>query len=272
MKNNIITILFLILIILLAFFVLKIFYNVENTYTKITFFGVGKADSILIQSKSKNILIDTGEKSGKDKLIDKLKDLQVIEIDYLILTHPDKDHIGGASYIVENFNVDMVIQSPIEKNSKAQKRLNKVLKEYDTKNIKLKSDYKFVLENLNCKIYAPKKDYYKKTNDYSIVTLIEDGRFKYLFAADAEENRLKEIRDIDLSDITIYKLPHHGIANSMSQEIIEKISPKYGIITNDRGEDKVLEALEKENSQIIHVFERDVLFINDKGKLILNFE
>ena len=91
--------------------------NIENAPFEITFMNVGKADSIFLSIDDKNIMIDTGLNSTKDNVVSQLKEKNIDSIDYLILTHMDKDHIGGADAILNEFKVDNVIQADYSKDS-----------------------------------------------------------------------------------------------------------------------------------------------------------
>ena len=118
---------FIACVIVVGLFLIIPVLNYENEMTDIIVFGLGKADSILIKNKSQTILIDSGHKRDKKVLADKLRTLGIKKIDYMILTHPDKDHIGGASYLIDTFAVDTIIQGSYVKNSKDEARLKNSL-------------------------------------------------------------------------------------------------------------------------------------------------
>ena len=59
-------------------------------------FSVGKADALLIRTDDAAIMIDTGENGDGEELVAHLLMLGIDRLDLLILTHYDKDHIGGA--------------------------------------------------------------------------------------------------------------------------------------------------------------------------------
>lgn len=181
----------------------------------------------------------------------------------MILTHPDKDHIGGTSYILDEFQVKNLIQSKLDKATKGENRIKKSLEKKPVNNIILLEDYKFALEDLEVIIYAPMEESYKKSNNYSLVTLIKDRNLNYLFAGDAEKTLLKELIGKDLPTIDLYKVPHHGKWNSNSEEIIKKISPQISIITNNMGDEKLINALELENSKIFYAFDEDIFFYSN---------
>lgn len=251
---------FLLLALIAGFMIITPSIKNENITTDIVIFGVGDADSILIKNKSKTILIDTGLKQDGEVLGDKLRTLGIKTIDYLILTHPDKDHIGGASYILDHFQVETLIQSKLDKGTKGQIRIKESLDKNPVHQIRLIEDYTFALGDLEVTIYAPKQEFYKKDNDYSLVTLIKDRQLNYLFAGDAEKKLLKEMIHKELPVINIYKVPHHGRWNNSSEEMIQKISPEFSVITNDRADEKVIKALKGEGSKIFYAFDQDIYF------------
>lgn len=274
MRGNIMKIVSVLVILVLGFFVLRMLSSKDNTETetlegrtKIVFFGLGKADSIYIENSTKSILIDAGLKSNREELIEKLEDLNVERLDYVILTHADKDHIGSASYILDRFEIGEVVQSQNIKDSKREDRIEEVLQKKTIKNTRPTEDMEFLLGDLKVSIFVPKKDYYEKDNDYSLVTLIEDGNLNYLFAGDAEEELLYETLDLDLPQIDLYKVAHHGRENPNSDKLIKKISPKNSVITNSLGETEVATMLKLEGSKIKYVFDKDLECISDGREL-----
>ena len=71
--------------------------NVELTgdeQIQIHFFDVGQADSILLISNGKTMLIDAGTNKEGTTVVKDIKNLGIEKIDYLIGTHPHEDHIG----------------------------------------------------------------------------------------------------------------------------------------------------------------------------------
>jgi competence protein ComEC len=75
------------------------------------FIDVGQGDSILLQFKDKNILIDGGMPEMGSKVESHLRDQNVSSLNLVILTHPHDDHIGGLIKILEDFPVEEVIDN-----------------------------------------------------------------------------------------------------------------------------------------------------------------
>lgn len=267
MKSKFYKVSFLLFLSVLLLFIINTFIGSTTDGTKIVFFGMGDADSIYIENHNQTILIDAGLKSDHEKLISKLKALGVTNLDYLILTHPDKDHIGGASYVLDEFEVGELIQSAHFKDTKREARIAEVVEEKNIKNTIITKDRTFELGELKVAIISPEKSAYQTDNDYSLITMVEDGNLNYLFAGDAEADLTEELLERDFPPIDIYKVAHHGRKNEYSKAFIEKIAPQYAVITSFPTEDDVKGFLEAENAIVRYVYDKDLRFFSDGVKI-----
>ena len=237
------------IIILLIHYSYPFFLN--ETYVKVQ--DVGQGDSIIIHSNNCTILLDTGTSNDNNyslsanTTIPTLKKLGIKKIDYLLLSHGDKDHMGEAINLVENFKVEKVIFNCGEFNE-LEKDLIKVL---DKKKVKYYSCIK-ELNIDNNKLYFLQTKEYDNENDNSNVIYTELDGYKFMFMGDAgvevEEDLIEKY---NLQDIDVLKVGHHGSKTSSSKEFINSINPKYSIISvgkNNRyghPNDSVLDNLDK---------------------------
>ena len=237
------------IIILLIHYSYPFFLN--ETYVKVQ--DVGQGDSIIIHSNNCTILLDTGTSNDNNyslsanTTIPTLKKLGIKKIDYLLLSHGDKDHMGEAINLVENFKVEKVIFNCGEFNE-LEKDLIKVL---DKKKVKYYSCIK-ELNIDNNKLYFLQTKEYDNENDNSNVIYTELDGYKFMFMGDAgvevEEDLIEKY---NLQDIDDLKVGHHGSKTSSSKEFINSINPKYSIISvgkNNRyghPNDSVLDNLDK---------------------------
>ena len=85
----------------------------------VTFYDMGKADAALITAEDgSRILIDAGTNKGGKKLAERFAEEGIERLDAMIITHFDKDHVGGADKILESVSVARVIVPQYEKESK----------------------------------------------------------------------------------------------------------------------------------------------------------
>ena len=159
--------------------------------------------------------------------------------------HGDSDHLGGTINIIDNIEVGNVIFNCGEFNELEQD----IIKKLDKKNIKNYSCIKelnidkYKMQFLNTKIYNDE-------NDNSNVIYFNYEGYKFLFMGDAGIEKEKDIlKNYNLKDIDFIKIGHHGSNTSSSKYFIDKMNPKYSLISvgkNNRyghPKDEVLEIL-----------------------------
>ena len=218
----------------------------------VTFFDVGKADAILIQTDHSVVMIDTGTADVAEPLAEKLTDMGIMKIDLLILSHFDQDHVGGAATIIERIAVDKVLMTYESKESDEIDAFFAAVKQDNVSTREISKVTEFTLDGVSYTIIPPeKKDYGNDTsNDSSLVVRALFGETSYLFAGDVEKARIKELvkGGYDLS-ATVLKMPHHGGIEDNTEKLVTAVWPKYAVITSseDEPEDKetvkILEAL-----------------------------
>ena len=204
----------------------------ENLY--VHYIDVGQGDSMLIQVNNKNLLIDAGPKSDKNKLLNYLSSLNIDKFDYIIATHPHEDHIGNMADVINGYNVLNFYAPKIQSTTKTFEKMVEALK---SKNLKINvikkgTDTIDLGENTKVTVFSPTKDSYENLNNYSPVIKIEYGSTSFLFTGDAEKDVEKEILDNN-EDISadILKVGHHGSSTSTSENFLNKVNPSIGVIS-----------------------------------------
>lgn len=227
------------------------------------------ADSILMQDGELNILIDTGQKEDAEDIVANLKSKNISEIQCLILTHYDKDHIGGAEAIMDNFKVKNIIRPYYNKDEKGYRNLIDKIQE---KNIPTTIPVKisnYIIGDINLHVYPPLKKEYFDDNNYSLVTLATYKDVNMLFAGDAVKKRLEELSSIDWPKIDVYKVPHHGRESGNSKDIINKIKPEYAIVTSTDADAGIKDAFEENNTELLFTGNGTITFSSDGSKVVL---
>ncbi len=204
----------------------------------VLFLDVQQGDSAIVSLNNKVSLIDTGGivsygdseykyTISKNKIIPYLKSKGIRKIDNLILSHGDFDHVGEAKYLVENFKVDKVIFNCGSYND-LEKELIKVL---DKKEIEYQSCINVLnVDRTGLKFLQTKE--YDNENDNSNVIYTKINNYKFLFMGDAGiDKELDILNKYNISDIDVLKVGHHGSNTSSSEEFIDRMNPKYSIIS-----------------------------------------
>jgi competence protein ComEC len=245
---------------------------------KVHFIDVGQGDSILIQQDDKNMLIDTGSYAKADSTVSYLKKQNIKKLDYLVLTHPHEDHMGGAATVINTFEIGTIYMPKVTANTLSYKITVNTMKRKGLKAGEIWPGLSFKLGLADCRILGPINPVSGDLNTYSIVIMITFGSNKFLLTGDAqfsnEDDMIKSGFDIAAD---VLKVGHHGSYTSTSQSFLSRVNPKYAVISCGKGNDyghphKV--ALNKLKEGNIKVFRTDedgtVVITCDQGQF-LNF-
>ena len=220
----------------------------------------GQADCILLLSEQEVMLVDTGDLDNDytDKIINYLKDFNISKIDYLILTHADSDHIGGAPEIINEFEIGKCIMPDFVKTTKIYENTLNALSQNNVDCELPEPGSSFTVGEASCKILAP-LDTYKDCNDTSVVIRVDFGKRSVLLTGDAEkESEADIVSEYSASElkVDVLKSGHHGSRTSSSEALLDKCDPEYAVISCGEGNmyghphNEVLSALENLNSKI----------------------
>ena len=206
-------------------------------------FKAGKADSFLVETDGGFVLIDAGEKEMGEEIVNKLAEDGIDYLDYVIVTHFDKDHVGGMSKVLKNIEVGTVLQSNYSKNSGEYAKYSAALAASGASAVTVTDDYSFELGGAHFVVNGPAQEEYadSPSNNSSLITEIEYGDLRFLFMGDAEEARVAEFIDNNNQKYDFVKMPYHGAHLANLDEFLDNVSPKYALITSS---DEELESVE----------------------------
>ena len=245
--------------------------NVDGSLS-VHFIDVGQGDCIYINQGEYNMLIDAGNNEDGEKLVSYLKNLNVNGFDYVIGTHPHEDHIGGMDDIINNFEIENYYMP--DKLS-TTKTFEDVLDALDAKGLSYnvpKIDDEFKLGDATFKVIYSGDDT-NDINDSSIVLKMTYGDNSFLFTGDATSNVEEIILNKDIKS-DVLKVAHHGSSYSSTTEFLDKVDPKYAIIsvgTNNSYNHPASITLQKLSNRDIKVYRTDldgtIIFTSDGTNL-----
>lgn len=226
------------------------------------FIDVGQGDSILVTSSDGNMLIDTSEQGARDELVTYLEKAGITKLKYLVLTHPDADHIGNADYIIENYDIENIIMTDYASTSKTYERMLDAIEKKNVNVIIPEPGYEFVIGALKNTVLAPTEKY-DDPNEMSVVIKAVYGSTSVMLTGDAEvESEGDIVRFWKKEDLkcNILKVGHHGSDTSTTNAFLEAVDPDIAVIScgeeNKYGHPKP-EILEKLTEAGVKVYRTD---------------
>ncbi len=242
----------------------------ENEFN-ISILKIGQADAIILKTENHTAVIDCGEEDDGDEVVEHLTNAGTEYIDYLVITHFDKDHVGGATEVLNSFEANEIIMPDYVSTSDEYEVFTSTLEKKNITPTLLGEEMTFTLDDVLFEIYPPQKNDYKEPdNDHSLVISVTHGENKFLFAGDAEKDRLSELSSQFDLDHDFLKMPHHGNYNKMTANFLKGVTPTYTVICDsdkNPAEDDTVDDLETIGSEIYHTRNGDVKITSD-GKNI----
>ena len=184
---------------------------------------------ILINNNEDTMLIDAGNNSDGDNIVDFIKELKIKDIDILVGTHPHEDHIGGLDNIIKNFDIGKIYMPDATTNTKTFEDVIDRIEEKEYNINVPEIDEIFNLGNMKFKVIYTGTDE-SDLNNTSIVLNMTFGNTSYLFTGDATEVTEEKILNKDIKS-DVLKVGHHGSSYSTTDEFLNTVNPKYGIIS-----------------------------------------
>ena len=192
--------------------------ELPNADLTITFMETGKSDAILIKHKGTNILIDTGYAANAHEIENTLSREGVEKIDYMILTHYDKDHIGSAPTLMHTYEIGMIYAPDFVVETNEYASLMTTIQQMEIPLTKLNERVTISLSDGATLKLSPTELTPTDDNNQSIICALNWDDFGCLFLADALKDRLVEYAAEDQTTYDVVKLPHHGNYNKKLEE------------------------------------------------------
>ena len=217
----------------------------DKNFLTVSYIDAGQGDATLIECPNGiTILIDGGcgrsryypVDAGRKKVLPFLKAKGIKKLNFVIMTHPDFDHIGGLDSVLREFPVEYLLDSGYPR---VIDFYENILKLADEKNIKYRmikagdeldvNDYRITIEILAPDMVRTELD----TNDNSIAVKLGFGEVSFLFTGDAALTEEKYLADTYGKALRskIYKVGHHGSEYSTNGFFIKKVAPEAAIIS-----------------------------------------
>lgn len=243
----------------------------------VTFLDVGQGDSIFIETPDGiQMLIDGGSNNSVLRQLAKQMSIGDKNIDVVLATHPDKDHVGGLVDVLERYQVANIIKTNNQSDTVTFKALESA-EEKEGANIYFATvGQQLALgASTSILIFSPNGDVSDlESNTSSIVAQLRYGDIEFMLTGDApisiEEYLSRTFGKAMESEVL--KLGHHGSRTSSSNVFLDTVKPNFGVVSS--GEDnsyghphsEVVEKVTERNIPIFNTAEEGSITFESDGK------
>jgi len=285
MKRNLLVGLFVLLICFNFIAWRAVFESFQFPVLEVVFFDVGQGDAIFIKSpQGHQVLIDGGSNA---KILEKLAQVMPFydkSLDLVILSHPEKDHMGGLIEVLKRYKVDYVLWTGIRRETPEFEEWLKSLNKEGARVKIAQAGQKIVVSGVILDIFHPfeslKGKKFKDSNNTSIVSKLSFGRNSFLLTGDIYQSKERKMIEKGFSlDSEVLKIAHHGSKTSTCKEFLEAVSPKIAVISvGERNPYRhpswqVLTRLTEFGTQILRTDEKgDIKFESDGKNLKISLD
>jgi len=257
----------LLFLFILCLILLGIIFSSQKQELSVNFFDVGQGDAILISQGNKQVLIDGGPNG--QILLEKLGEYIPFwdrNIEVMIATHPDQDHIDGLIDAMKAYGVSEIIDNSAQSDSQVYKKYRETIEEKNIPRLKGQRGMNIkISDDVRLEILSPGENLDnnpKDTNADSIVAKLTYGENSFLFTGDFPDEKEQELinnKSMDLKS-NVLKIAHHGSKYAATSEFLEKVSPKDAVISvgkNNRYGHPAEETIDRIIAHKINIFRTD---------------
>lgn len=195
---------------------------------KVHYINVGQGDSTLLEFEGFTMLIDTGNWNSIEA-VDYLKQQGIRNIDIVVGTHPDADHIGQLARVVGEFEVAEVWMSGNTSSSNTFLNALQAIEASGSDYVEPRSGDHFDVGSMQIEVLYP-DEITGAANEESVSLRMTYGEVRFVFTGDAGVKEEQEMIDsgVDL-EAEILHLGHHGSNTSTSPAFLKAVAPEVAI-------------------------------------------
>jgi competence protein ComEC len=240
--------------------------------------NVGQGDAILIIYKNTQILTDGGPSKSVLTCLGKYMPFWDRNIELVISTHPDADHITGLVDVIKNYKVEKLLISQVDPGTPVYKVLKKEVGGRGIPIISPVEGMSLGVGLIHLDILAPMGQLpinnlqftNTETNTFSVVYTLTYGQFRAFMPGDAPPEVLDDLAAKKVvGSVNYIKIPHHGSVNGLTENLLKVLVPKVAVISVGKNtwgfpRPEIIDMLKKYGTGILRTDETgDVEIITD---------
>ena len=197
---------------------------------RMTVLDVGQGQCVLLQSGGRTYMVDCGgsyEDDAADVAAATLLSQGITELDGLILTHYDGDHVGGAGYLLSRVPAKLLVLPEGEDEKGFEEKL---LSAFRGEVIRGDRDLEITWGDSVITVFASK--YFENSNETSLCVLFQEEECDILITGDRGTfGETILLRESNIPQLDVLVVGHHGSSGSTGEALLEATKPKIAVIS-----------------------------------------
>lgn len=278
----------LVLVTISIVFIVLLWGTQNSSEMRVSFIDVGQGDSIFITAPNgRQVLIDGGP---DDRVLLGLgRDMKFLDrnIDMVIATHPDKDHIAGLSSVFRLYDIDYIMTSEIQSDTVYDQALHDAInREPDLLQVTARRGERIILDAdhgvyLDILFPGSNTELWDETNEASIVVRLVYGKQSFLLNGDSIASVEQYLVDTDGAGLrsTVLKLGHHGSKTSSIEPYLLAVNPQYAVVSAGKNNryghpaSEVIDRVRAVGANIVSTIDHGTIsFLTNGDYLYVDFE
>ncbi len=190
-------------------------------------------------------------------------------IDVMVATHGDADHVTGLIPILEKYTVENIVVSPVQAETSIFSDLEKhIQKENGNVYVGARGDEIDFGDGVVAHILYPQKNISERTdtNDTSVSLVLTYGDHSFLLTGDLTSTYEPQLLGTSLpKNLTVYKAGHHGSKTSSGVQLLTYIRPEYSVIS--AGKENKYGHPNPETVERLQIYSKEILSTIDHGTI-----
>ena len=201
---------------------------------KVHFLDVGQGDSCFVElPNGQTMLVDAGTSQYGQRVVDYVRGAGYGSIDYVVMTHPDADHIGGMARVISRLPVGQILAPACGSTTQTwENLLDTIAAKGMTITTATAGTSVVQAGELSVRFVAPASIVEGETNENSAVTWIDYGGRTYYLTGDADASDLAAVAP---GHVDVLKVSHHGSNTGTSQVLLGRVTPSNAVISCGAG-------------------------------------
>jgi competence protein ComEC len=198
---------------------------------RVTFLDVGQGDAILLETPRARVLVDQGPPEGD--VARQLRALGIRSLSALVLTHPQRDHVGAAADVIRRLEVGQVLEPGLEATGPEHEEALRAASSRGVPVRVVRAGATLRVARLRLRVLWPADEgtSFEDPNLNAVVLVATYGKMDVLLTADAESDVTARL---PLPEVEVLKVAHHGSEDPGLATVLRELRPRIAVISCGR--------------------------------------